>query len=275
MKTSQGKLNKVFNLGVMIAVAAIGFVSPSRSYAQFDCGTSCNLDTASGANQIALTEPVDGTNLAVGVGALVSDIAGGSFNTAAGNLALQSNTTGEFNTATGNSALQFNTTGPHNTADGTTALVFNTTGGDNTAMGYAALASNLVGSGDTAVGFQALNLSKGKSNTALGSQACLHVTTGSNVMCLGAVAGPAANVAGPATYIAGIFGIATTGTGNPLVCIDKTGKLGTTGCAPNGAPSEPQVAAEAKYEELLRTQTQQIADLQQRLSQLELLIVKK
>ncbi len=275
MNTSQGKLNKVFTLGATVAVVMILLVSPSRSYAQFDCGTSCNLDTAAGTNQIALTEPVDGTNLAVGVGALVSDITGGSFNTAAGNLALESNTTGEFNTATGNSALQFNTTGPHNTADGTTALVFNTTGGDNSAMGYAALASNTAGSGNTAIGFQALNISLGKSNSALGSQACLHVKTGSNVLCLGAGSGPAANITGPATYIAGIFGIATTGTNNPLVCIDKTGKLGTTGCAANGAPTELEVPTEAKYEEMLRSQAQQIADLQNRLSQLEALMAKK
>jgi hypothetical protein len=265
------KMNKLVSLCMMVAVVIIAFgVCASSSYGQAgDCSTFayCNPTTGYEINSvIVIDEPNnDTTNLAVGAGTLVGNTS--SFDTAVGNLALENNTTGEFNTATGQSALQFNTTGPHNTADGSVALVNTTTGGDNTASGYSALFSNTTGSGNTASGYRALTLSTGGNNSALGYQACLNVTTAKNVICIGS--GVAGANASNSTYIAGIFGRPTTGANNPEVCVDKFGKLGTTGCR---APVQQEVI---NQQQQIQTQGQQIADLQQRLSQLESLIAKK
>jgi hypothetical protein len=243
------KMNKLVSLCMMVAVVIIAFgVCASSSYGQAgDCSTFAYCNPTTGyeiSGSIVLDQPGGSGDTAVGFNALV----GGNisaFATAVGSLALETNTTGEFNTATGNSALEFNTTGPHNTADGTDALTFNTTAGDSTAMGYAALEN-----------------STGGSNTAVGYTACTNVTTATGVICIGSgVVG--ANLSN-STYIAGIYARPTTGKKNPEVCISSNGKLGTIGCAPNTA-----------QEQEIQTQAQQIADLQQRLSQLEALIAKK
>jgi hypothetical protein len=220
-------------------------VCASSSYAQLNCNTSCEVNAL-----VMLSQPGGSGDSAVGFNALVGGNTS-SFATAVGSLALSSNTTGEFNTATGNSALQFNTTGPHNTADGTDALVFNTTGGDN-----------------TAVGETALEVSTGSGNTAVGFQACSNVTTASSVTCLG-VSVLGANVSN-STYIGGIYNRPTQGKNNPEVCIDKNGKLGTIGCV---ATVGQELINQQR--EQIQLQAQQIADLQQRLSQLESLITKK
>jgi hypothetical protein len=250
------KMNKLVNLGgvklcMMVAVIAIVFgVAASSSYGQNDsCVNNTVFCNESTGYQIGggyvLAQPGGSGDTAVGLNALVGGNTS-SFATAVGSLALESNTTGEFNTATGNSALQFSTTGNHNTADGTDALAFNTTGGDNTAMGYAALESSTGTGGNTAVGYVA----------------CTKVTTATGVICIGSgVVG--ANISN-STYISGIHGRPTTGTNNPEVCVSSNGKLGTINCAPNTAQQEQ-----------IQIQAQQIADLQQRLSQLESLIAKK
>ncbi len=266
----RARLSRMSGLCMIASAAAIVLaLNPVKSFAQFDCGAlGCEI-----SGQVVLAEPGGNGSIAVGFGSLLSN--SGTFNTAAGVLALQSNTTGSFNTATGNSALQFTTSGNHDTADGTDALVFNTTGTDNSAVGETALFANTTGNNNTALGFQALSANTtGSLNTALGNGACLHITTGTNVMCLGATSGPAANIAGPATYVAGVFSIHTTGTNNPLVCIDKTGKLGTRGCAMNGIPVELQQGMD-EQQQTIRDQGAKIADLQQRLSMLESLMTKK
>jgi hypothetical protein len=274
MTKQQGTSRKFYNLGMMVVAVAIAFaVSPSRSFSQNSCGTSCNLGGTVNTNsgQVALTIPagdVAQTSFAAGIGALAVDTA--DYDTGVGNLALTSNTTGEFNTATGESALEFNTTGPHNTADGTDALVFNTTGGDNTAMGYNALGNNTTSGGGTAIGFLALNLSTGTSNTALGSNSCSKVTTASNVLCLGPI--PGANLP-KAAYIAFVYGT-TIGAKNAEVCIDSTGRLGTANCPTTAAIADHQETIN-QQQEMIRTQAQQIADLQQRLGQLESMIGRK
>jgi len=261
MKNAQVGINKVSNLCMLAALVAIMFVvNPSRSYGQLDCGANCQLGGSIGGNNDGL--------------AVLSLPGGSSMNTlAVGYLALNSNTTGIDNTATGASALEYNTTGPHNTADGEVALVFNTTGGDNTAMGAGALFSNTSGSGNSAIGYSTLSgVTTGSSNTAIGNSACESVTTASSVICIGeGVAG--ANVSNT-TYVAGIYGTRIPGKGNPLVCIDKAGQLGTKGCAKAGTPVE-QEEINQRQEEMIHTQAQQIAELQQRLSEVESLIAKK
>jgi hypothetical protein len=86
-----------------------------------------------------------------------------------------------------------------------------------------------------------LSTSFGPGNSALGYPACQGVA-GANTS--------------NSTYVAGIYGRPTTGKGNPLVCVDKTGKLGTTHCAAKGKPSIQQ--------ETINQQEQQIQSLQER-----------
>jgi hypothetical protein len=261
MEAIQVRMNKVSNLCISVAMVAMMFVAiPSRSYGQLDCGANCQLGGTVGGNNDGL--PV------------LSLPSGQAANTlAVGYLALSSNTSGIDNTATGASALESNTSGPHNTADGEVALVFNTTGGDNTAMGAGALFSNTTGAGNSAIGYGTLDgVTTGSGNTAIGNSACQTVTTASNVICIGqSVAG--ANTSNT-TFVAGIFGTRIPGKGNPLVCIDKAGQLGTKGCAKTGTPVE-QEEINQRQEEMIHTQAQQIAELQHRLSQLESFIAKK
>jgi hypothetical protein len=191
-------------------------------------------------------------------------------NTAIGNSALVNNTSGSANTGCGVQALLQNTTGSFNTACGFQALLSNTTGDSNTASGVAALFDNTTGSNNTGMGDSTLyNSTTGSNNTALGFTACYNVVTGSNVICIGAAAGPASDIPGPATYIAGIYGAATTGSGNPVVCVDSTGLLGTTNCATSG---QEVIESQRAQIEALQKQNE---EFQQRLSRLEALIAKK
>jgi hypothetical protein len=262
------RTNKLVTLCMMAALVAIVFVvSPASSYGQTDCVQFCEME---GTYPVLYFAP-EGTTTTLGVGYLA--LGGGptgtntsSYGTGIGYDALGSNTSGEFNTAVGASALQSNTTGPHNTAIGTDAAVFTTTGGDNDAMGYGALAANTTGAGNTAIGYLALNVSTGSSNTAVGNGACSKVKTASNVICIGeSVAG--SNTSN-STYVAGIYGEPTAK--GLLVCVDKTGKLGTKDCQKTA-----QQEVIRQQQEQIQVQAQQISDLQQRLSHLESLIAKK
>ena len=126
--------------------------------------------------------------------------------------------------AVGQAALDSNTEGGGNTAiGGFDALRNNTTGTDNAAVGSEALFSNTDHGGNTALGKHAGYSSTGSFNTFVGYQAAgSSVTTGNNVICIGA------NVAGAdvdnTTFIAGISGTAVTG--DPVV-VNANGQLGT------------------------------------------------
>ena len=121
------------------------------------------------------------------------------------------------NTASGYQALFGNTTGANNTAHGLVALANNTTGRNNTACGSAALIKNTTGS----------------NNIALGSNAGQNLTTGSNNINIGTNVLGAAGEANTirigkqgtqkATFIAGIFGTAVSGS---TVVVNSSGKLG-------------------------------------------------
>jgi len=124
-------------------------------------------------------------NTSTGAGALYDT--NGSYNTAIGAQALNSNTFGTDSTAVGAAALQYNISAGFNTAIGTYALALNS-GSDNTATGYATIANNSVssdnsGSNNTANGYEAMIYdSSGSSNTAVGAQALYNCTTdGENV----------------------------------------------------------------------------------------------
>ncbi len=221
-------------------------------------------------------------------------------NFSAGLQALPLTATGTNNTATGFQALSENTIGIENTVNGSQTLGNNTQGNGNTAIGFSAMLYNATGNTNTAIGQEALHYNQqGNNNTAIGFDALLYDTTGSSNIAVGTFAGN--NVAlsnnidigneGTATdngiirigtvgtqtsaYIAGIAGVTLPTTGEPLVCIDPpTGQLGTVNCASNGAAVAQQKANDRQRREI-QTLTQQVSDLQQRLSRLESLIASK
>ena len=146
-------------------------------------GVTSNFAAGNGALQANTT---GSTNTAVGVDALYSSTVG-DFNTATGYSALRSNTTGNYNTAYGYNALLTNTIGIRNTANGLQALEANTTGSDNVASGFYALKNNSTGSTNTAAGANALlNNTIGANNTASGYNTGLGIITGSGNTVLGA-----------------------------------------------------------------------------------------
>jgi hypothetical protein len=158
----------------------------------------------------------------------------GDFNTGFGYSALLSNTTGNGNTAAGVLALGGNVSGSYNTAIGLEALIQNDTGGGNTAVGADALFYNKSVQ-NTAVGLGALSgNSTGSSNIGIGYAAGGNLTTGSDNICIAnsGVAGESATIrigtvgAQTATFVAGVNGVTTGGTGTPVL-IDSNGQLGT------------------------------------------------
>ncbi len=120
----------------------------------------CALAALGGVSQRAAAQGVvdtvpsdDWGNTAMGAEALESDVAGatsGGGNTAAGVLALATNSSGNANSAFGNSALSANSTGGNNTAMGNAALATNTTGGQNTATGAVSMLLNTTGANNSA-----------------------------------------------------------------------------------------------------------------------------
>jgi hypothetical protein len=171
-------------------------------------------------------------NTFLGNDALIMDTTGLD-NTAIGFNALFSNTTGSYNTAAGFQTLHSNTTGTFNTATGRDALSNNTIGGDNTAVGVEALISNTTGNSNTAIGVVALLNNNGDNNIALGKSAGSNLTTGDNNIDIGNTGATAESGririgtrgTHTATFIAGISGVAVTGS---QVIVSSNGKLGVT-----------------------------------------------
>jgi hypothetical protein len=176
--------------------------------------TTGNRNTAIG--NFALNTNTSDSNTAVGSTALVNNTTGNN-NTATGNSALFNNTTECCNTATGNNAL-LNNTGKANTATGDGALYNNGTGSNNVAVGRLSLSGLSTGSGNTSVGtFAGLNFNGSESNNIDINNAGLAGESG--VIRIGAGTETA-------TYIAGIFGAATSLPG-AAVYVDANGHLGT------------------------------------------------
>jgi hypothetical protein len=171
-------------------------------------------------------------NTVLGEDALLSNTTGFD-NTAIGWQALFSNTTGANNTAIGWQALFSNSTGSNNTATGLLALGNNTTGSFNTAIGNGALSSNTTGWENTATGWGALAGNDGSNNIAVGAFAGFNLTTGDNNIIIGNVGVPGDSGrirignrgTQTATFIAGISGVAVTGS---QVIVSSNGRLGVT-----------------------------------------------
>jgi hypothetical protein len=169
-------------------------------------------------------------NTAEGTGALAA-LTTGAANTATGAGALFKNTTGNLNTANGEAALYHNIDGVSNTAIGASALLTNNHGGANTAIGANALLNDTTTSGfqggfNTAVGWEALSgNTTGFNNTALGIFSGSSVTTASNVICIGEVAGANVN---NSCYIGNIYSNIqpVVGTNPDVVTITSDGRLG-------------------------------------------------
>jgi hypothetical protein len=171
-------------------------------------------------------------NTFLGDDALIQDTTGLD-NTAVGFNALLSNTIGSYNTATGFQTLLNNTSGTFNTAIGRDSLNSNTTGGSNTAVGVEALISNTIGNNNTAIGVVALLNNNGDNNIAVGNSAGSNLTTGDNNIDIGNTGATAESGririgtrgTHTATFIAGISGVAVTGS---QVSVNSNGKLGVT-----------------------------------------------
>ena len=132
-------------------------------------------------------------NLAITTGQLVGSYGTGGITTnfAAGDGALQSNTTGSYNSAVGYAALFSNTTGVQNSAMGSQALYYNTAS-NNTAVGFQAMqgaSGTSTGISNSAMGYQALYANtSGTNNAAVGQTALYSNTTGSYNSGMGVVA---------------------------------------------------------------------------------------
>jgi hypothetical protein len=219
----------------------------------------------------------------------------GSGNAYFGYLAGNNEGNGSNNAFFGAEAGLLDTGGSSNSFLGAEAGSSNTTGSNNTYSGYQAgygVQFQSTGGSNTFTGAQAgYSDTTGSQNTFLGYQACYNIAAGNDDICIGDNVGPPPGGSGTnntiwigaegvqtATYIGGIYNEPVGAGNNPSeVCIDNTGLLGTVNCPSN--LSAHLVAAQQevinRQQQEIRTQGQQIADLQERLSRLELVISKK
>jgi trimeric autotransporter adhesin len=113
-----------------------------------------------------------------------------------------------------------NSTGTYNTAIGAIALNSNTTGNQNSAVGAQTLYSNTNGSFNTAFGKSALqNLNNGNSNVAIGYRAGYLLSSGSNNVIIGGFDGNLIN--GQSNIIS-----LSDGAGTERIRIDNIGRVG-------------------------------------------------
>jgi len=156
-------------------------------------------------------------NVGVGVQALFHDTVGNQ-NTGVGYQTLFNNVDGDKSTAIGSQALFNNTSGSDNVGIGFRTLFTNTMGNRNTGMGYRTLAFNDTGNDNTAVGWNALfnNRDVASFNTAVGSEALLHNTTGGSNTAIGGE-----------SMVSNTTGSENTAVGANALFSDTTGQLNT------------------------------------------------
>jgi hypothetical protein len=195
-------------------------------------------------SSITPSQQAGNNNTAYGYGSLESNSTGFS-NVAIGEMSMASNTNGMGNTSVGWDSLSSNTTGFGNTAIGIHALQRNVSGTNNVAFGGTSLRNSQNGVGNTAVGngalYNFLGGSGDNNNVAIGQQAGINLTGGNSNIYIGS-AGPSSASAESATirigeafqasnyvpgqtstYIAGIYGVAVSGS---AVYINSSGQLG-------------------------------------------------
>lgn len=185
-----------------------------------------SFNTGVGAGTLLFnTSGVD--NTAVGAAALLFNT--GSDNTALGAAALTNNTGGVNNSAVGFNALNANVSGNANNAHGRGALESNVDGGGNNAFGKWALRENVSGGGNTAIGDDALFNCNGNQNVGVGHGAGFLVTTGNNIIAIGAGVNGVSTQFGEvddSCYIGNIYG-AVISDNAAFVFVDADGKVGT------------------------------------------------
>jgi Alpha-galactosidase, CBM13 domain len=234
-------------------------------------------------------------NTSVGAGTLALDSGVGSGqNTAVGTAAMILNLSGDSNVAVGSNALANNMIAGGNNGVGSFVLYNNDSSGDgeangNNAFGAFALSANIEGSGNTAIGDDALSNADASDNTAVGTEAGAGITTGSNIIAIGAgVSGVDSDLGelDDSCYIGNIANqpfSAANFVG--IVGVDSDGKLGTFTIGANGTKvpfsslmdTQKQAMSNRKIEELQATvarQQKQIdaltAGLQKASAQLEM-----
>src|SRR5208283_4612906 len=173
------------------------------------------------------------------------DNLGGTSNSFVGYQSGEANTTGDWNAFLGTGAGKANVGGTANTFLGYRSGLANTNGNDNTFLGYQSGFANTSGVSNAFLGLQAgFTNTTGGANTFLGAGACSNITTGNSDICIGygvsAISSGTSNTIlvgteglHTAAYVAGIYS-EPVGATNSSVCIDNTGKLGTTGCPAAG-----------------------------------------
>ena len=193
--------------------------------------SSGNLSLLSGATTVVA---VTSTGAKVSTGSLTGSYGTGGItsNFAAGDGALNANTSGNFNIALGYNSLSSNTTGTQNTAVGYQALTFNVSGSSNIAIGHNTLAYNTA-SNNTAVGYQAMlgasGTSTGAINAAFGYQAGYANTTGTEGVFIGSTAGYS-NTTGATNTAVGVGALYTnTTSSNNAVFGGGAGYISTGG----------------------------------------------
>ncbi len=178
----------------------------------------------------ALASNTGSSNTALGSGALFANGSADN-NTGLGQGAL-TNSTGNSNTGVGAQALDANTSGAANTAMGVNALGASYDGNSNVAIGVSALAASFSGHQNVAVGADALRLATGDDNIALGFEAGMNNTNGSDNIYIGSRS-PGdesgtiriGTVDQTTTFIRGISGVTTAG--GVAVLVNASHKLGT------------------------------------------------
>jgi hypothetical protein len=217
--TAEGQ-NALFSLSTGAANTAVGWFSLwGNTDGGFNTGTGAGtlLFNVSGSN-----------NTAVGAAALLFNTTG-SENTAIGAGALVNNLNGVNNSAVGFNALNANVSGNANNAHGRGALESNVDGNTNNSFGKSALHENISGSGNTAIGDDALFNCNGNQNVGVGGGAGFLITTGNNIIAIGAGVNGVSSQFGEvddSCYIGNIYG-AVISDNAAFVFVDADGKVGT------------------------------------------------
>ena len=171
---------------------AIGFEALSAN-------TTGSGNIAIGANSLDVCD-TESNNLSIGLDTMHGSIAGGEYNVAIGNTALDALTSGDNNIAIGYSAGTALTTGSENILIGFEAAKNLTIGGNNVVMGYTAFEDAVVERQNVAIGNYALANHRTSSssvndtgNTAVGYAAGDVITTGTGNTIIGSVVDPSGN----------------------------------------------------------------------------------
>ena len=254
--TADGQ-NALVNVTTGAANTAVGWFSLfSDADGSFNTGVGAGtlLFNTSGAD-----------NTAVGAAALLFNT--GSDNTAVGAAALANNTGGVNNSAVGFNALNANVSGNANNAHGRGALESNVDGGGNNAFGKWTLRENVSGGGNTAIGDDALFNCNGNQNVGVGHGAGFLVTTGNNIIAIGAGVNSVSTQFGEvddSCYIGNIYG-AVISDNAAFVFVDADGKVGT-GAVDAGGNKVTLPSPQAMLNEFLKGQ-KRVADLETTVAQ--------